>query len=88
MDVNPADNTLTRCFNLYLLRGLIDPPTCDYGWVPYNRSCYKFENAWRSWYDAKKACRDTGGHLVKIDNAHEQRFLAFNARSSYQVCVF
>ncbi|CAB4004937.1 Hypothetical predicted protein [Paramuricea clavata] len=61
------------------------PPSCDYGWVAYNRSCYKsFENP-RTWDGARRACRDTGGHLVRIDNDIEQHFLTNFVRPQREI---
>ena len=66
--------------SLILLLLLDPPPSCDIGWEAFNRSCYKFESVPRSWSEAKKACADTGGHLVKIDSADEEMFLTFKVR--------
>ncbi|XP_028395191.1 uncharacterized protein LOC114519267 isoform X2 [Dendronephthya gigantea] len=52
------------------------PPRCDVGWVAFNRSCYRMFSNWKNWDRAKSVCRDTGGHLVRIDNDNEQHFLA------------
>ncbi|XP_028395588.1 macrophage mannose receptor 1-like [Dendronephthya gigantea] len=53
------------------------PPKCDHGWISYNRSCYRIFSNPRNWFGAKSACRDTGGHLVRIDDDNEQKFLAY-----------
>jgi hypothetical protein len=56
--------------------------------VEYNRSCYKsFKNP-RTWDGARRACRDTGGHLVRIDNDIEQHFLTNFVRPQRQVSYF
>lgn len=64
-----------------------DSPRCDHGWIAYNRSCYRIFGNRISWSAAARACRDTGGHLVRIDNDDEQRFLASIVRPKTWVCT-
>ena len=73
--------------SMYIFTKLDPPPTCGHGWVAYNRSCYKMFGNRKSWSAAQRACRDTGGHLVRIDNDGEQRFLASIARPKNWVCI-
>ena len=62
------------------------PLQCDYGWVAYNRSCYRlFYNRHLNWADAKKSCRDLGGHLVRIDTFDENEFLSNSTRLYFEV---
>jgi hypothetical protein len=62
------------------------PLVCDHGWVAYNRSCYRlFYNHHLIWEDAKKSCRDTGGHLVRIDSSDENAFLVNSTRLFQEV---
>jgi hypothetical protein len=42
--------------------------------------------SWRPWDAAKRACRDTGGHLVRIDDDNEQHFLSSYVRPKRWVC--
>jgi hypothetical protein len=61
------------------------PPRCDSGWIANNRSCYRMFQRAITWGAAKRACRDTGGHLVRIDNDNEQYFLSNYVRPKRQV---
>ncbi|CAB4014245.1 Hypothetical predicted protein, partial [Paramuricea clavata] len=60
------------------------PPRCDSGWIAYNRSCYRMFQRAITWGAAKRTCRDTGGHLVRIDNDNEQHFLSNYVRPKRQ----
>ena len=41
----------------------------------YGHSCYELLHRQISYNDSEQMCRRTGGHLVHINNAHEQTFV-------------
>ncbi|GFO11770.1 macrophage mannose receptor 1 [Plakobranchus ocellatus] len=51
---------------------------CDYGWelTPGAGDCVKlFDNKKKSWYDARQACKSTGGDLVTIRDKDMSNFI-------------
>nr|XP_011433913.2 uncharacterized protein LOC105332884 [Crassostrea gigas] len=48
---------------------------CPGGWTPYNKHCYFFSRDRLSWWQAEMKCASQGGHLVIIDQAHENSFI-------------
>jgi len=50
---------------------------CPSAWLFYGSSCYKFSFWEKNWIDAKDDCQASGGYLLKIDNADEQRFITY-----------
>lgn len=62
-----------------------EPVYCGAGWDSYGGSCYMFSKASKTWLQASKACRNSGGYLVKIDNADEQHYMAYRLKTLTQV---
>ncbi|XP_033624558.1 macrophage mannose receptor 1-like [Asterias rubens] len=55
----------------------ITPNGCDSGWVAFESSCYKFEDASEvSWDQANNDCAAVGAHLIAVRDRFEQSFLA------------
>ncbi|GFO35189.1 C-type lectin receptor-like tyrosine-protein kinase [Plakobranchus ocellatus] len=51
---------------------------CDPGWLktPNGLNCVKiFDNPTKSWYDARRACKSTGGDLVTIRDKGKSKFI-------------
>ena len=47
---------------------------CSAGWFFNGVSCYK-ENGNGTWQGAQQGCTVSGGHLVKVDDDNQKRFL-------------
>ena len=50
----------------------LGPLACSAGWFLNGVSCYKGNNT-DTWEGARKECTASGGHLVKIYNARDER---------------
>ena len=50
----------------------LGPLACSTGWFLNGVSCYK-ENNKDTWEGARKECTASGGHLVKINNARDEK---------------
>ena len=50
----------------------LGPLACSTGWFLNGVSCYK-ENNKHTWEGARKECNTSGGHLVKINNARDEK---------------
>ena len=61
------------------------PLYCDAGWKHYGTSCYKFNMVRRKWVDARTDCHQSGGYLVKVDDADEQHYLTYTLKSMTKV---
>ena len=55
-----------------LLFHKLGPLACSAGWFLNEVSCYK-ENNKDTWDGARKRCNASGGHLVKINNARNEK---------------
>ena len=44
---------------------------CRDPWTQLSTGCYLFQPRNSSWYEAKQACRQSGGHLVEIESSEE-----------------
>ena len=47
---------------------------CSAGWFFNGVSCYK-DNGNGTWGGAREGCTVSGGHLVKVDDDNQKRFL-------------
>ena len=50
----------------------LGPLACSTGWFLNGVSCYK-ENNKDTWEGARKECNASGGYLVKINNARDEK---------------
>ncbi|KAL9985710.1 hypothetical protein ACROYT_G008146 [Oculina patagonica] len=50
-------------------------PACPAGWFLNGLSCYRVSEDTKPWSDAKQDCHASGGYLMKIEDASEQRFI-------------
>ena len=50
----------------------LGPLACSAGWFLNGVSCYKGNNT-DTWEGARKECNASGGHLVKIYNARDEK---------------
>ena len=60
-------------FSLLILH--LGKSACPDGWSLNSLSCYKASEQAKPWSNAKKDCDASGGYLMKIDDASEQKFL-------------
>merc|ERR1739838_376339 len=49
--------------------------SCPSGWSLYNRRCFNFFKAKKSWGNAEKSCLSMGGNLASIHSSAEHKFL-------------
>ena len=48
---------------------------CAPGWRHFRESCYQYKTSYVSFTNANKQCLKTGGHLVDINSAEENKFV-------------
>ncbi|BFZ20722.1 hypothetical protein BsWGS_23761 [Bradybaena similaris] len=64
---------------------LLIPPasgSCNLGWLEYEGSCYSFNKEKVSWFDAAAACLVYESHLVQVDSAAENAWLAIQLNTA------
>ena len=73
--LHPPKTIIIIGLSLFALLILIDklgPLACSAGWFLNGVSCYK-ENNKDTWEGARKECTASGGDLVKINNARDEK---------------
>ncbi|GFO06885.1 C-type lectin, partial [Plakobranchus ocellatus] len=71
-----VQNSCVPVFSLF--RQIARLPPCDHGWVttPSGGGCVKlFDNRKVTWYDARRACKSTGGDLVSLYRKDMRKFI-------------
>lgn len=48
---------------------------CSSPWILYNGHCFHLNRTERTWSDAQRECRNSGGDLVSIRNVEDQSFV-------------
>lgn len=48
---------------------------CSSPWILYNGHCFYLNRTERTWSDAQRECRNSGGDLVSIRNVEDQSFV-------------
>ncbi|CAJ1072734.1 macrophage mannose receptor 1-like [Xyrichtys novacula] len=48
---------------------------CSSPWIPYNGHCFYVNRTQKTWSDAQRECRSTGGDLVSVRNVEDQSFV-------------
>ena len=48
---------------------------CPSPWISLSTGCYRFLEKGMTWYEAKTACNNITGHLVKVETEEEQALL-------------
>ena len=61
---------------------------CGTGWKEFDNSCYQLFTDKQSWQNSSARCKMMGGNLGNIQNQKDQRFLAGNNQSSWDITNF